>query len=70
MLHFQGYIFQIIFPGHIPTHDHSEPLYLALQQQEDHVHGQVSQMFKLYIICRKLEVGGGLPQGPLLQSLL
>ena len=28
--------------GHFPTNDHPEPLHLALQQQEDHVHGQVS----------------------------
>ena len=33
------------FPGHFPTDDNSKSLHLALQQQENHVHGQVSQNF-------------------------
>ena len=39
---FQNSFSKLYFPGHIPTDDNSQPLHLALQQQEDHVHGQVS----------------------------
>ena len=37
-----GFLLQERQAGHLPEDDHSQPLPLALQEQADHVHGQVS----------------------------
>ena len=46
-----GLVLQEREAGDLPADDHPQPLPLALQEQADHVHGQVSSLFFIKGIC-------------------
>ena len=46
-----GLILQERQEGHLPNHDHPQPLRLALQHEEDILHGQVSFPASRLILC-------------------
>ncbi len=58
-----GLVLQEREAGDLPADDHTKPLPLALQEQTDHVHGQVSSSFspRSFVVCYYyiMLMGGG-----------